>query len=808
MSAADTARLLSTLDLDDSRFQRGVSRSLSSLGRLDKGMGRVGKGVGQLGGGLLKVGAVAAGAAAAGLGIAAKKAIDMDDAFAGVVKTVGDASSGELQQLNDQLHKLATRIPVKYTDLAGIAAEAGALGVARQDIVGFTDTVARLSAATQGLSTEQAAEAFGKFKNSLQLSEKQIEQSASALIALGNAGASSEGDIIEIGKRFAGAGRTAGLTAAQVLGLSSAIASVGVQPEAAGGSLSRLFNNINKYIGTGDKKLQAFAKTTGQTVKGFAKGFEKDALGSFEAFLKGIAKLSGPEQAKRLKEAGVVNVRDISAIQLLAHSYGEVKRQTDLATDAFNKNTELTDVSTKRFDTLRNKLTVLGNNFTEAGYQISQGFLPAVGRAADKMTAFLQDPKNIATLRSIGDDIGKAIDKIDFDKLLRSAQGLAKAFDPALQVLLKIVDLISSLPPEAVGVGGGLLVANKISGGAITSGLGNIIGGLGETLARSLASQIPLFGRAFVQPVYVTNPGFGTGGIGGGGAAGALEAAGGGIAPALAPMTLRALLGTAGIGLIAGEIGTAVEHGITDTLVGLGIGTQQGAQQARDQTFLGLFDKLNNLPQSIAGIGDGLGQLNDFLNRPHPDFLGDLGKLLAADYHPDRTPGQDQTGLVKHRLGGEAVSNQMPVGEHARITVHSPELDKMVTNGRQLLAALHNANREGKTEQANRLREHASKLIQKINSAATEAKSGVSKVTQKEQASIAAEDRIHAAAERGVGATNSASNSITAAIRSAVPIITTVVNITATGVQAVSTTSDRYGSSNGSRGSTNDKGKG
>lgn len=618
MGLAETANLAVRISLDD-KLTGGLSKMSRNLSKFDGGIGRAAGGAKRLTGGLLKVGAVAAGAVAVGLAAAARTATDFDDAFAAVVKTT-EGSAPQLQALNDQLHALATRIPVKYTDLAGIAAEAGALGVARKDIGGFTETVARLSAATQGLTTEAAAEAFGKFKNSLQLSEKDIERSASALIALGNAGASSEGDIIEIGKRFAGAGRVAGLTAAQVLGLSSAIASVGVQPEAAGGALSRLFNKINLFIGTGDSKLKAFAKTTGQTVAAFKKGFEKDALGSFEAFLKGLSTLSGPEQAKRLKEAGITNSRDIAAVQLLSKSYGEVKRQTDLATDAFKKNTALTEVSTKRFDTLKNKLSVLKNNFLEAGYDIAEGFLPALGRAADKLTKFLQNPENVKVLKGIGTDLGKALDSVDFDKLLGVAKGLAQALNPALQIVLKLGELIAKLPPELIGASGGLLLANKLSGGAISGGIGDIIGGLGSSLAKSLIASVPIFGSAFVQPVRVVNfPG-----VLGGGLEGLVEGA-----------------VTAGLGATVLTVGLTV-----GSIAALG---------------LALVDSMTNHP----GAGGALAK----------DANGNIkpGQVFTTQHGFGRPPNQTvgPTG---------AVSSQHPVGEHAAGSA-SPAEYKAIMSG-------------------------------------------------------------------------------------------------------------------------------
>jgi TP901 family phage tail tape measure protein len=302
MTAAEVANLAVRISLED-KLTGGIAKMTRTLGKFDANAGRTGKGVKQLTGGLLKVGVIAGAAVATGLGLAARTAIGFDDAFAAVAKTV-EASKPDLQALNDQLHALATRIPVDYTDLAGIAAEAGALGVPTKSVAKFTEVVARLSAATQGLTPEAAAEAFGKFRNTLKITDSQLTNTASALIALGNAGASSEADIIEVGKRFAAAGHLAGLSAADVLGFSSAITSLGVEPEAAGSSLSRLFNNITKYIGTGDKKIVAFAKTAGVSVKTFSHLFAHDAKGAVLDFLQGLSKLDKFQATRHSRRPG------------------------------------------------------------------------------------------------------------------------------------------------------------------------------------------------------------------------------------------------------------------------------------------------------------------------------------------------------------------------------------------------------------------------------------------------------------------------------------------------------------------------
>ncbi len=706
--SAEIQELIVKLSLHDG-LTSGVNKALGSVGKLDKGIGRSAKGVGQLSKGVLKAGAVFATVAGTGLAIAAKTAIEFDDAFAGVRKTVS-ASEPELQALNDQLHALATRIPVKYTDLAEIAAEAGALGVPTKQVANFTEIVARLSASTVGLSTGAAAEAFGKFRNTLHLADADMSRAASSLIALGNAGASSEGDIIEVAKRFGAAGHQAGLSAAQVLGFSSAIASLGVEPEAAGSSLSRLFNNITKYLGTGDKKINAFAKTSGKSVAQFKKLFAHDATGAVETFLTGLSKLNRFQAANVLKNAGINNVRDINAVLLLSQNVGELKRQVGLSSDAFAKNTDLTDVSTKRFDTLKNKLILVKQNFLEAGYNIAEGFLPALGRAADKLTKFLQLPENKKSLIALGEKLGETLDKIDFGKLLTAAKGAADVLQPMVDALVTIAGILNSLPAEVKGAGLAAIVANKASGGLIGAGLGNIIGGLGSTLAKSLAASIPLFGRAFVQPVFVTN----LGGIGGGG---------GGLSNAAGQGSGKFLLSAAAIGSIVAVAATYIETNNASTQQAQGlqaqlnsvIKSQNPAQQAQDLAAIrqGIHDIESN-PLSVLVRGDALNTLKameaQLANTPQnvagPAIVGRRGApVTIPKSNGFAAIGQLLTGAFRN--GTQQIVNA---------TTHNPALDRLSAKINTTARQLHAAQRAGDRQDTARLQGKLDRLIHKRTS--------------------------------------------------------------------------------------------
>ena len=74
-------------------------------------------------------------------GMALKMAVDYESSFAGVRKTV-DATEAEYGLLAAQLRNLSTIIPTNVNDLNRIAEAAGQLGVKKEDIVGFTKTIA------------------------------------------------------------------------------------------------------------------------------------------------------------------------------------------------------------------------------------------------------------------------------------------------------------------------------------------------------------------------------------------------------------------------------------------------------------------------------------------------------------------------------------------------------------------------------------------------------------------------------------------------------------------------------------------
>lgn len=632
MALADQAELAVRLSLDD-RFSGQLGRAASSLGKFQAGVSRAGRGVGQLAGGLVRVGAVGVAAVGGGLTAVAKAAIDFEDAFAGVKKTVDEtqlAAAGlTFDDLARSFRDMATEMPIAATELARIGETAGALGIRAQDIDEFTRTVALLGVTTN-LTSDEAAESLGKVGTILGLTGQQFEDFADTLVNLGNQGASTESEIIEITKRFAAAGKQAGLSTDEILALASATASLGIEPEAAGGALSRIFANMAADIALATDSGKAFAKITGDSLGELQNRINKgEALPILLETLQGISKLSRTEAASVLQALGITNVRDRDAILKLSQNLGFVNEQLDIAKDSTGA---LGEESRKRFDTIASKIAVFKNGLIEAGITIGEGFLPALGRATDKLSAFLKQDQNRAALRQLGEDIGKFIDGINWEDVLSGAKSLVGVLKEAGSIAAVVVGALAKLPKEVLALGTVAIGANALSGGLLGAGVGNIAGGLGEALAKSLASRIPIFGKAFVQPVFVTN--MGVGGLGGGGTPAVGAATGG-----------------------AGLVGTAV--GVL-SVASLGAAITQAM-------FVGLPQLVASQPGFVPETGVGPGSERDQSQLATRWANSLLAPSLQAANAPLLTEAQKQSALLMDTRS-EAIATNRALMDVARQT--------------------------------------------------------------------------------------------------------------------------------------------
>lgn len=375
--------LFATLGLNDSGFQKGLSSAQASLSKTANKMAMMG---GALSLGLtmplVKLGKEVFGAATA-----------LESAFTGVRKTI-DGTEADYAALEKGIISMSKTLPASAVEIAGVAETAGQLGVAKENILSFSRTMIDLGEATD-LTSDDAATNLAQFTNITgavaKYGETAYSRLGSVIVDLGNKGASTESQIVAMGMRIAGAGAQVGLTDAQIMGVSSALASVGVEAEAGGSAMSTFLSNMNLAVSKGGKDLKKFAKVAGMSSKDFSKMFKDDAAGALEAFITGLGKAEDP--IKTLSDMGIDDIRMRDALLRLAGGGTLLADSLDTANTAWSQNSALSAEASKRYATMESVLAMVKNNVTELARQLGNALASYVMTAAKwvgKLTEFLQ----------------------------------------------------------------------------------------------------------------------------------------------------------------------------------------------------------------------------------------------------------------------------------------------------------------------------------------------------------------------------------------------------------------------------------
>lgn len=333
---------------------------------------------------LTAFGAVGVGA----LGLSAKAAIEWESAWAGVTKTV-DGSKAEMAELEGGLRSLARTLPSTHGEIAAVAEAAGQLGVKRADIVGFTKTMIDLGETTN-LSADEAATSIAQLMNVMQTAPKDVGRLGATLVALGNDGASTEKQIIEMAQRISGAAAVVGLSEGEVLAFANTVASMGIEVEAGGSSVARVLTTMSKAAANGGAELEVFAETAGMSAEEFARAFKEGPADATATFIEGLGGIqeAGGNVFGVLDELGLSDIRVSQALLSMSANSGQLRKDLELQATAWQDNTALLEEAEKRYGTTAAQIAITKNNITDAAISFGDVLLPAIRDASGGVRDF------------------------------------------------------------------------------------------------------------------------------------------------------------------------------------------------------------------------------------------------------------------------------------------------------------------------------------------------------------------------------------------------------------------------------------
>ena len=338
---------------------------------------------------------VSAAASAALVGIS-KSAIDFETAFTGVTKTV-DGTDEQLENIRQGLFDLSEATASSATDIAAVAEAAGQLGVKTDNVLDFTETMVRLGDSTN-LSADEAATAIAQLYNVMGSDINTVDQFGAALVALGNNAATTEADILNMSTRIASSGSQVGLTEQQVLALATTLSSVGLEAEGGGSAISAVITQIDKDVALNSNTLKTWADVAGISVKDFKNLWENDAMTAIQKVVAGMgdASAGGENLNVILDELGVTSLRQTDTMKRLSSASELMSDMVDISNTSWKENTALTTESSKRYETTAAKMQQLKNTVTELCSKLGEILLPIIQNICNSLSSFLNWLTNLS----------------------------------------------------------------------------------------------------------------------------------------------------------------------------------------------------------------------------------------------------------------------------------------------------------------------------------------------------------------------------------------------------------------------------
>ena len=327
--------------------------------------------------------------------------IEFESAITGVFKTV-DGTTEQLQGITQGIKNLSTSIPVSTTEIAGVAEAAGQLGIRTEDILNFTEVMIEMGTATN-LSSEEAASQLAKLTNITEMSADDYERLGSAIVDLGNHFATTEADIVNMVMRMASSGDMVGLSVDDMLAYATALSSVGIEAEAGGSAISKLFKKLESavaesrelmsgadYISGTATPIQKYAEVAGMLAEDFSALWENDPAEALREFLAGLGELDkkGGNAIVTLEDMGLTEIRLSNAILALSGAGGLLNEALETSEDAWKQNTALAEEAAKRYSTTESKIQLLKNQTDLLKISIGDDLMTAVNPAIAKLTEF------------------------------------------------------------------------------------------------------------------------------------------------------------------------------------------------------------------------------------------------------------------------------------------------------------------------------------------------------------------------------------------------------------------------------------
>lgn len=307
------------------------------------------------------------------------QAAQFETAMLGVAKQVEGArdASGQLTQvyydMGKAIQQMGREIPLATNELADMVAAGARMGVAKDELIGFTRTAAMMADAFE-LPAGELADNMGKIAGLYKIPIPAIGELADAVNYLDDNAISKGGDIIDFLTRTGGAASSVKIGAKDMAALGSTLLTLGERAETAGTATNAMFAKL-AAADKGTKKFKSAMAEIGLSVSDVQSGMQKDATGTILKVLDAIKRLDPKKHLGVLVELFGVDHAD--SIAKLVSGTEEYRKQLELANGEAAKGSMGREFAA-RLQTTNAQWQLMKNRVQEVSVNLGTVLLPAV----------------------------------------------------------------------------------------------------------------------------------------------------------------------------------------------------------------------------------------------------------------------------------------------------------------------------------------------------------------------------------------------------------------------------------------------
>ena len=359
------------------------------------------------------------------MGYAANKAAEFEDKLTSVGKTT-QMQGQELKNFGNEVLQMANKNRTGIDSLLEMAEVGGQLGIAKKDLLSFTEAGNKfftVFSKSYGGNVEEAmthvAKLGGIFKETRGMNPaEQITRTASAINELSKKGAATAYNVTDFALRIGALADNMSPSLQNTLALGAHLENLGIKSEIASGGMARLFTAVGENI-------VPFAKFMNMTPKSAETLFNKDSLEFVKQFASKFKGMSNTDMIQTLDKLKIGTDESKKVLGAMSDSIDKLTESQRLSRTEFEKSDSISKEYNRMNNTSMANLQKMKNTFDALSIKIGNSVLPimngllkATAPIVEGIANWIERNKGLAETLSkiiiVGGGVALAISGISF----------------------------------------------------------------------------------------------------------------------------------------------------------------------------------------------------------------------------------------------------------------------------------------------------------------------------------------------------------------------------------------------------------